>query len=164
MSGQAHIDSLRFAQERKRLEGRFEVAALPRLHDVLFDQSGYVAYTVIGTVDRRGKPALDVSINGELRLVCQRCLGPLPYRFSRGTRLVLYRSGEPMPDVSAEEPDSEAVSAESISDISDLVEQEAILELPMAVVHDDAPCVDEALQDTQARRESPFMVLQSLKG
>jgi uncharacterized metal-binding protein YceD (DUF177 family) len=76
---------------------------------------------------------------------------------------VVYGPDETLPDVGAEEPDSEAVHADSISDIGDVVEQEAILALPISAVHVDEECLGGVSRTTPARRESPFAVLRNLK-
>jgi uncharacterized protein len=161
MSEQASIDGLKFARERGQLAGEMEVADMPRLQDMLAEGAGRVGYAVAGLVDDRGRPALDVAVQGTIPLICQRCLERLDFELERASRLVLVADSSELPDVSQEEPDSETIPAAEVADVRDLVEQEVLLGLPLAPVHEEG-CIAAPASPGQAE-ESPFAVLKTLK-
>ena len=162
MSGQALIDGLKFAREQQCLHGELEIAALPRLEDELFERSGKVSFTLAGSIDRHGKPVLAVEVRGTLVLRCQRCLGRFDYELARKSRLVLAAPGQRLPEVGEEDPETEAVPAESVGDIADLIEQEVLLGLPIAPAHAEGSCSTDAAVTTD-RPASPFAALAKLK-
>lgn len=161
MSEQALIDGLKFAHEAQHLAGELDVAAMPRLQDSIFEPAGRVRYALVGTTDRHDHPIIEVTVQGTIPLVCQRCLERLDFELLRTSRLMLVSAGNELPDVAEEEPDIESIPAAEVANVADLVEQEVLLGLPLAPVHDRA-CVDVPAP-VQGERESPFAVLRSLK-
>ena len=161
MSEQALIDGLKFAAEARHLAGDLAVAAMPRLQDSVFEPAGRVLYELTGMTDRHGRPLVEVSVQGSVPLVCQRCLGRLDYELKRRSRLVLVDDAAMLPDVAQEDPDTESIPAAEVANVADLVEQEVLLGLPLAPVHA-APCVGRT-DETQAPADSPFAVLRTLK-
>ena len=161
MSEQAQIDGLRFAGEARHLTGELAVAAMPRLQDSVFEPAGRVLYELTGMTDRHGQPLIEVSVRGSIPLVCQRCLGRLDYDLARQSRLVLVEEGGDLPDVAQEDPQTETIPAAEVANVADLVEQEVLLGLPLAPVHE-APCTGQT-DEPQAPADSPFAVLRALK-
>lgn len=160
MLEQAEIDGLKFAREAQRLAGELDVAAMPRLQDSLFESTGQVLYALVGTMDRHGHPVIEVTVRGTIPLVCQRCLERLDYGLNRLSRLVLVADADALPDVAEEDPDSETIAAADVVNVADLIEQEVILGLPFAPMHE-SPCGLAPVP--QPRADSPFAVLRSLQ-
>ena len=84
------VDSVAFARESGELRATVAVAALARLHDALFDQSGAIAYEWVVSI-RRANPRL--TLGGELVLRCQRCLGAVRFRLEAVRNFVLVAAG-----------------------------------------------------------------------
>jgi len=162
MSEQARIDGLKFAREGRRLQGEIAVAELPRLEDIVFERSGVVSFALAGSTIRQGKPVLDVAVEATIALVCQRCLGRMDYKLRRTSRLVLNEGSQALPDVGDEDPNTESIPAEEISDVSDLVEQEVLLGLPIAPMHAEGMC-EATPAPFRDEPPSPFAVLDKLK-
>ena len=89
MYARPFIDSLDFARNGRRISGEVQVAELPRLLDMLENPQGVLSYTVQGGVDKQGTHFLDVSVVGQCRLRCQRCLNGMDYPVRLDTRLLL---------------------------------------------------------------------------
>lgn len=161
MSEQARIDGLKLAREGGRLSGEVAIVDMPRLHDMLFEHSGSVHFTLVGTLDERDRPTLNVEVRGTIPLLCQRCLERLDFELQRRSRLVLVADDAELPDVSQEALDSETIRAADVSDAADLVEQETVLGLPLAPVHEQGCSAVESPERPQ--EASPFAVLKSLR-
>lgn len=157
------IDSLEFARQRGVLSGRLELRQLPRLADVLFDANGNLDFAASGEMKAKAageEYSLALSIEGMLRLICQRCLGALEYPVRIRSRLILVQPGAPWPEETLEDDAGDAIEAGRELDLVPLLEEEILLSLPIAPRH--ATC--EAPGNPAAAGEtSPFAKLAQLK-
>jgi len=140
-----------------------EVAALARLQDALFDQSGAIAYKLAGRVDQEGKPSLHLALGGELVLRCQRCLEPVRFRLDAVRTFLLVPADQALSDPADEAEDTEQLHADPKLDVIALVEDEVILDLPMVTRHTEGACVAPSPKLEAGKQESPFNVLAALK-
>lgn len=162
MHEQVIIDSLEFAEKSREIRGTIAHPDLPRLADMLAPGDGALSYVLKGNVDVRGKPALVLNVKGVLGLLCQRCLKPLEFRVDTVTRFVLVPDEAMLPEQEEEEDDADYIVADPHLDVLSLVEDEVLLALPLAPLHDDANC-NRAVTAAHEEKESPFKVLQGLK-
>jgi uncharacterized protein len=151
------IDAAEFAREGRQLRGSLQVGSLDRLAGQVLD--GVVEFTLMGGSDRRG-PVLDLSISGELKLACQRCLEPMPWRCEVSSRLRLVLPGQPWPDEALEDDESDAIEAEQALDVYGLVEEEILLAMPLAPRHEGC---DSPGKPVSAGEKSPFAALAAIK-
>jgi len=158
------IDDFEFCWNGGHREGKTPVAEMTRLAADCADSSGIIAWSVQGGQTREGYPSLTLTVEGDVHLVCQRCLTPFSYHIDSSTMLVLGKD-----DAEADEIE-EILDDESIDvivgsrtcDIRDLFEDEALLALPQAPKHE--VCPDTALLDAiKSDKVSPFAALKSLK-
>lgn len=163
MFDRAVVDSVTFARESGKLRATVEVAALTRLQDALFDQSGAIAYELAGRVDQEGKPSLRLALGGELVLRCQRCLGPVRFRLDTVRTFLLVPADQALSDPADEAEDTEQLHADPKLDVIALLEDEVILDLPMVTVHEEGACVAPSPKLETGKQESPFNVLAALK-
>ncbi|MGZ9046138.1 MAG: YceD family protein [Telluria sp.] len=158
------IDAFEFCRSGGHREGVTPVAEMSRLARDCADQSGDIAWTIDGGNSRHGFAQLTLSVAGTVQLMCQRCLAPFSYQIDSSTVLMLGTD-----DANADEIE-EVVDDESIDvivgsrtcDIRELLEDEALLALPLAPKHEVCPdtSVLDALTDD---KPSPFAGLKSLK-
>jgi uncharacterized protein len=154
------IDSLDFAQRGLELSGEVPVAELGRLADVLADSVGSVSYVLRGFIGRDSRPQLALSLEGTCNLRCQRCLNALSYPIKRLAKLRLVSEGEMgVDDIEDDEVDS--VPADQHLDVLALIEEELLLDMPIAPKHDFGVC--EIAAEGLNRSTNPFAVLAGLK-
>ncbi|MDR0379742.1 MAG: YceD family protein [Candidatus Accumulibacter sp.] len=157
MSRRVVIDSLAFAREGAVLQGELPVAGLARVLDKLVDSSGELAYRVRGqTGSRDNRPQLTVEVDGVLFVCCQRCLEAVDHPVRIRSLLELVGDEEALTQEEIEDDSRDFLVARKELDVVALIEDEIILDLPLAPRHEN--CV---LPDTGERREetSPFAVL-----
>ncbi len=162
MSEQAFIDGLKFAQEHERLQGSVAISTMPRLADVVLEQSGHADFDLKGSVGRNSRAVIDVEVRAKLALTCQRCLDRLDYALERKSRLLLIPDGGRLPDVGTEDPEAEALPASAVANVTDLIEQEILLGLPLSPVHPEGQCKNDVGVQNEGP-SSPFAVLAGLK-
>ena len=164
MSEQVAIDSLEFARQGKRLQGDVAVASMGRLQEHLHSNSGVLHYILSGKVSEKGRLHLVCEVNGKLALICQRCLGALDFPLVIESTLELVKEGEEFLPLEDEEESVDTIPADAAMDVLALVEEEVLLNLPIAPMHDSVECAASgSLQPLSSGKPNPFAVLASLK-
>jgi uncharacterized protein len=156
MSRAGTIDGLQLARGRDRVAGAIDIGSLPRLAAMGCD-AGALAYRVSGGENGAGRPSLTIELNGELRLVCQRCLEPFVFPLAARSELEL---AETESEIEVAEDDIDRVLATKAMDVAALVEDEAILALPMVPLHERC---DTGLGPNVAAKAGPFASLAGLR-
>jgi len=133
MSHTPVIDSIAFARAGNRCQGTMQGERLTRLDDSLVDRAGEVSYEVSGILWDE-KPALELKIEGWLMVRCLRCLGPMRWPVHIENRVRLARDDADL-DV-ADEEGVDAIPASQELNVAELVEDELLLQWPIAPRHD----------------------------
>ncbi|MGI4848378.1 MAG: YceD family protein [Janthinobacterium lividum] len=159
------IDAFEFSRLNDSREGTLAVGELERLKEELADESGTLEWALQGGTDKYGNAQLKMHVAGHVHLRCQRCLGSLPFDIDSDTTLILAADEGKADDI------EEMIDDESIDvivgsksfDMLALIEDDALLALPLAPMHD--VCPDPEAQELLAGSEkpSPFAILKSLK-
>jgi len=162
MYARPFIDSLDFARSGKKIDAEVSFVELTRLQDALDDTRGMLRYSVQGGLDAQGNPVLDISMSGECRLRCQRCLQGMDYEIRHDARLMLCDQAA----LDAQDDDEEEfdrILADAHLDVLELLEEEILLDLPIAPRHEPGDCQPTEGGDRQKENKHPFAVLEKLK-
>lgn len=157
------VDSFEFCRTSESRTGTVAVASLLRLTKELADASGELQWAIDGGRHAIGLPQLRMRVQGEVKLVCQRCLTPFAYPIDTDTVLVLARD-EADADETEEKLDDDSIDvivADARQDLLQLVEDDALLALPFSPRHEACPGDAPALPKDSPK--SPFSVLKGLK-
>lgn len=153
------LDVLEFARRNEVLERRFALSSLSRLADVLVRHEGDLTLHMQGGRDREGN-WLKLEITGDLVLRCQRCLGELPWHLAVFANLRLIPPGAQWPDEDLAEDEWDPIEASEDFNVTELVEEEVLLALPLAARHE--KCEAPAGADDKSAA-SPFAALAAIK-
>ena len=163
------VNPYRLVEQKRELEGEFEVAGFSRISDLLADKTGVFSVKLSFFKNESGLPTIKGHVTGELSLVCQRCLTPAPIAIDNPIELVLVSSDEKAEQLQG------AYETYLVDDgriiLQDFVEDEVLLNIPQMVMHDQCepykPLIEatpETIAKTvQEEKENPFAVLQNLK-
>lgn len=163
------IYPLQLARSGRSLQGQIPVAWMWRLAETLCSTAGEIVIDLRFGRGDHGCLCIQGTIQGELQLVCQRCLEPLPWSANCEVRLGLIPTLESQERL---EPGYEPLVAQEDSPLSlvAMVEDELILALPIVPMHPESRCPKAdrsgagANPDLEAdAKESPFAVLNNLK-
>ncbi len=157
------VDTIAFARNADELRGTLAVAELPRLQDVLFEQSGEVTYRLTGAMDKDGIASLGLSVEAGLVLTCQRCLGPVEFKLDMARNFELVPASRELGDPAEEPGDVERIHADPNLDVGAMVEEEVILSLPMVAAHLPGECLTPPAAGAGNEATSPFSALAALK-
>ena len=133
MSQAEVIDGLQFARAALERRGVVGMERLPRLAQLQCSTEG-LEYQLRGGRADNGKPCLRLSVRGSVKALCQRCLDPVQIPIAIDTELQL---AENVREISEADDEIDRVLASRNMDDAWLVEDEVILELPMAARHEE---------------------------
>lgn len=158
------------ARQQKKIEGELMLSSLPRLHEALQElgvgdadalSALHVHYQLQGLPQRYfgevSLPMLALTVQSELPLICQRCFAPMPQAVDLRFEFAL--CDEP-PEALLEDEQVDWLDAGDESSVESLVEDELLMALPIAVMHEEA-CTE--LQQSAGEKPNPFAVLKQLK-
>ena len=137
------VDSFRFAQASQTWRGEADIRDFARLAEALPESRGPLLYEARGFVDRERRPCLEVGVETVLTLVCQRCLGTMPWPLKVARRLYLARTegeAERLEAEAGQAADAEVLAAPGPVDLAALVEDEVLLGLPLIPRHEERQC------------------------
>jgi len=137
---------------------------LPRLAAELTDVDGRLQWAVLGGADAHGHPSLTLRVSGPVHLRCQRCLSPFEFGIDSDSVLILAED-EASADALEEQLDDDSVDVvvgSRTMDLAALIEDEALLALPVSPRHE--VCPDQSALDAlkKDKPDSPFAVLKNL--
>jgi uncharacterized protein len=157
------VDAFRFAESAGVFSGRLDCAELPRLADECLEDFLSFEAKVAGVHSPRGKLGLEIWLKGNLRVECQRCLKPLDLALAPHAGFELARS-EAEADAQSigldEDEVWDAVVGSERFDLRQLCEDELLLAVPFAPMHD--ACTPAAPAEA-GEKISPFAALAQLK-
>lgn len=158
------VDTLEFAREGRSVSGTVPVSALPRLLELVGTSNALLECELSGRRED-GRNWLSLSVRGQFDLICQRCLGPMPFALLADAELQVMAPGEAWPDETLEDGSlslgADAIAADATQLVTDLIEEEVLLALPVAPKHEES-CEPPARSDDKFAA-SPFAVLATLK-
>ncbi|MGV3741126.1 MAG: YceD family protein [Burkholderiaceae bacterium] len=159
------IDAFEFCRRKERRGGEIAISDSPRLAKESADTSGVLRWSLAGDRNALGHPQLGLKVSGSVKLICQRCLRPFDFEIDSDSVLVL-ASDEAAADEIEELLNDESVDVivgSSTMDLIGLIEDEALLALPVSPKHDFCPEAAPAESIKLPEKESPFAVLKNLK-
>jgi uncharacterized protein len=155
------IDAFEYSRHKERREGDVAVSDFSRLTEELADKSGSVHWSLQGDVDSLGFSQLKLSVSGSVQLMCQRCLVPFAFEIVSESKLILAKDEAKADEIDAMLADDtiDVIVGSKALNIAELIEDEALLAIPLSPKHDSCPD-HAALERLQgAKKASPFAVL-----
>lgn len=162
MSEQPVINGLEFAQRGEALRGSVPVAELQRVCDLLSSNAGEVHYELSGRINEADKPMLKIKVDGQFRVICQRCLGEMEYPLALENELELVADESSLKPLEEEGESADMVVADKEMDVVSLVEEEILLGIPMSPKHPEGQCGTAAAVPDEPKA-NPFAALAALK-
>jgi uncharacterized protein len=157
----AVIDPLRLADEGARLCGELQLQGMPRLAGLCADTQGTASIDWQFERSAQGLRQMHGPVRAAVRAICQRCLQPFTLTISADTRLVLLNAGE-----SGVNDEADVLEAKPWS-LSELVENELLLAMPMIPMHAPGECQavtpGPSGEAGRSDRRNPFAALGKLK-
>jgi uncharacterized protein len=159
------IDAFDFCRQKLERAGETALADMPRLTAELTDAHGSLRWALQGGSDGKGHPRLTLQVSGPVHLRCQRCLNPFEFVIDSSSVLILAQD-EASADALEEQLDDDSIDVVAGSrtmDMAAMIEDEALLALPLSPKHDVCPDPSDFTAASSKKADSPFAVLKNLK-
>jgi len=165
------IDVFALARHAAQWEGRRRLAAMARLCPSLTDGPGErdaeLRFACRSGTDGHGRPALQLLLEGVLPLRCDRCAQLLPYALHAQRQFYFVATEEELAAIPIDDTPEEALLGSAHFDLAGLIEDEAILQLPISPRHARCPGgaarTRRAAPPADAGRPHPFAALAGLR-
>lgn len=162
------VDIFELARRGETVEGEVPVRDLPELCAFTATGEGVLRFAAVGVGERRGLPAAELSMEGEVELACARCMKPVRVEIESSAvfRFVRDEAEANALPIDEDEEDEDVAVGSRRFDLAKWVEEEAILTLPRMVVHDVCEEKREWSDDEETeaeKRPNPFAALAALK-
>ncbi len=165
------IDVFALAQAGTRWSGTLAFDAMPRLCTSLMnrpgDRAGQLHFHCHSHRDARGRPALRLGLQARLPLVCDRCGDVLALDLTAERDFYFVATESELAAIPIDDTPEEALLGSARFDLAELIEDEAILQLPISPRH--VRCAPRALAKAvraaapAAERPHPFAGLAGLR-
>jgi uncharacterized protein len=83
------LDFHRLTKEQAVFNGDISLDSMKRILDLLDQQQGNIHYQLGFDKSEQGQTLIDINIDAELVMSCQRCLSPMQVRIARHSILVI---------------------------------------------------------------------------
>ncbi len=157
------VEPRRLAEQAGSLQGTLPVAGMERLVSLLQTDAGEVRCQLDFTRDVEGLVTITTDLSTSVQLQCQRCLSNVDVAIEANAVL----SPVSTDDEAANLPERyEALMLEGDTvTLSDMIEDEIILQLPIIAMHEEQECSVKIANNEQSSEEkpNPFQVLADLK-
>ena len=145
-SQETRFDAFKLVARGGELTGTIDPALLPRLGEQVADEGGSVAWRIRGGDDGQGRPALTVTVEGDVPVTCQRCLRTMRQPVAQETVLLLARNEAEVVRLD-EASEREVILASAPIEALAVVEDELLLSLPFAPRHEQGCGADAPARD-----------------
>ena len=163
------IDAFAFCRNGEREGGKFSLNALPRLRAECASGEGQVAWQLTGSTHNTGgatgHPQLTLVVDGTVQLMCQRCMTPYDFQIQSTSTMLLATDEKSADQIDATLEDDvlEVIVGSKTFDINNLIEDEALLAIPLSPKHEvcpkERPIVEKLDAFAKVKKESPFAAL-----
>ena len=152
------INNLEFAQTQQTLTGEIDALKCERLAETLVPKGkgAHINFKLTGAAKQLRNPSLHLHIEAKLPVTCQRCLDEMLVSINLDFNYIICNA---LPTEIDENDDTDWLEAAPETDVQDLIEDELLLAMPIAPMHDH-DCNKQSMQSGE--KPNPFAVLKGL--
>jgi uncharacterized protein len=145
------VNAAQFAAAKQLWQGSAPLRAFERLAQETLDPDALLHYRIEGGKDKTGHARLTCRVEGQVKIACQRCLGPIEHTIAADK--VFYPAEGPARAEQLERElaveasqDVEVIETGRMLDLATLIEDEVLLGLPLIPMHAEGTCSPPADQ------------------
>jgi uncharacterized protein len=157
------VDVFELARSGAAAPGVVAIKDLPRLAEGLAADGGDLQYELRGFLDEQARPSAMLTVRGPVLLECDRCGEPASVDLDTAAQFFFVSSEAELHRAPIDESDTDALIGSTQFDLLQLVEDEAILALPLSPRHLQCQPASAEAPDEMPARASPFAALGQLK-
>jgi uncharacterized protein len=155
------IDVFALARAGAQTDGAIELRTLPRLRASLLRDDGSLRFRAQLGTDSHGRAAMRLHLQAQLPLRCDRCGGETDFALDVERDFFFVRSESELAVLPIDDAPEEALLGSAHFDLTGLIEDEAILQLPMSPRHE--KCPGDVAETAPSQTYRPFAELGRLR-
>jgi uncharacterized protein len=141
----ASRDIKRFCSREEKIQGDLETARLSRLQENIFPESIIKSQVLLKFIfDLQGRQLLEGKVQASVQLSCQRCLHAMPCELKGSFTLLIAHDEMHLERMQSQDPMLDLAEVVVLTEdglaLWQLIEDEMLLNLPLAPSHDDINC------------------------
>lgn len=163
------VDAFAFCRNGEQQAGKLRLTELTRLRAECVSNDGEVDWSLVGGNSLSGYQTLNLVIHGTMQLMCQRCLTPYIFQITSNSKILLATNETVADEIDAslEDDEIEVIVGSKTFDIMTLIEDEALLAIPLSPKHEVCPkekrsgeiSAEKFDAFAKVKKESPFAAL-----
>lgn len=158
-------DVWELARKGLSLAGQIAVRDMPRLAGGLVDGGDHLDFLFKGRIDSRGRPAAVLEVRGTVHASCDRCGKPVALPIGEQVAFYFVADEAELGRLPIDESADEPLLGSTHFDLAALIEDQAILAMPISPRHDNCGGVVDSRREPEFAipLRQPFAVLAGLK-
>ena len=136
-SAQWRADVFELARANGEVRGELPLARLPRLAAELLESNGCLSFHLVGRRDGRGRAAAELHVEGRVRMSCDRCGSAVEVPIAEHGSFFFVADEAELMGLPIDDAPDEPLLGSAQFDVAALVEDQAILALPISPRHAD---------------------------
>ncbi len=154
------IDPLFLVRTKRRFQGALPLSKMQRLKELLYDTKGDATFDLSFRLEGR-VPSVIGHVSANLALQCQFCLKSTPCVIEREVSLGVVASIDEA--LLLPEPYEPLLIENEKTTLSDIVEDELILGLPLIAKHSGCEMTMASIDEESSLKDKPFAILAELR-
>ena len=135
-----HIDNIDFSKKSREIRDIIRLSDFKRLQDLCLNLEDSIVFVLRGFENKYKELCLELSIEGKLSLICQRCSEKLEHTIFLKSGFLIKEETQ-LTDFEVDDyADYDLIEGSAKMDVLSLIEDEIILSLPVAPKHESDKC------------------------
>ena len=135
-----HIDNIDFSRKSKEIHDIIRLSDFKRLQDLCLNLEDSIAFVLKGFENKHREPCLELTIEGKLDLICQRCTEKLEHTIFLKSGFLIKEETQLTDFYIDDHAEYDLIEGSVKMDVLSLIEDEIMLSLPSAAKHENVNC------------------------
>lgn len=135
-----HIDNIDFSRKSREIRDIIRLSDFKRLQDLCLNLEDSIVFVLRGFENKYKELCLELSIEGKLSLICQRCSEKLEHTIFLKSGFLIKEETQLTDFEVDDHADYDLIEGSAKMDVLSLIEDEIILSLPVAPKHESDKC------------------------
>ena len=135
-----HIDNIDFSRKSREIRDIIRLSDFERLQDLCLNLEDSIAFVLRGFENKHREVCLELSIEGKLDLICQRCSEKLEHTIFLKSGFLIKEETQLTDFQVDDHADYDLIEGSAKMDVLSLIEDEILLSMPGAPKHENDKC------------------------
>ena len=135
-----HIDNIDFSRKSREIHDIIRLSDFKRLQDLCLNLEDSITFVLRGFENKHREPCLELTVEGKLDLICQRCSEKLEHTIFLKSGFLIKEETQLTDFQVDDHADYDLIEGSAKMDVLSLIEDEILLSMPGAPKHENDKC------------------------